>query len=137
MSSGFTSDWFFNQIRKSNKTQVVELPTPSARFLITRSTDEVKLNKTEREYLMMLRARSSVVWLGIQSITLKLGFDLRFTADFVVLEDEQLTFIDTKGGFIREDSTIKIKTAAHFFPMFRFLVAQKTKTGWKEKVIQP
>lgn len=105
-------------------------------FALQPSHDEARLNKTERAYLVLLRARQDVDWIGIQSVTLKIGDDCRLTCDFVYLCDGVLTFVDTKGGFIREDSTIKIKAAARMFPWARFIVAQKISGTWAEKIIR-
>ena len=105
-------------------------------FVINPSHDESKLNKTERAYLSLLRARKDVDWIGIQNVTLKIGDDCRLTCDFVYLCAGRLTFVDTKGAFIREDSTIKIKCAARMFPWATFVVAQKISGTWTEKIIK-
>lgn len=104
-------------------------------FVMSPSRDEAKLNKTERAYLGVLRARNDIEWIGIQSVTLKLADDCRLTCDFIYLCSGKLTFVDTKGGFIREDSTIKIKVAARMFPWASFVVAQRISGTWTEKVI--
>jgi hypothetical protein len=94
------------------------------------------LNKTERAYytrLVMLNVRC----LHIQSITLVLAHDCRFTADFSYRDENgRITFVDVK-GFQREDALIKIKMAARLFPEFRFVIATKANTieGWQHKEI--
>ena len=109
----------------------------SAAFALAESTDEAHLNKTERSYLARLRANAEVQWVGIQNVTLKLGDDCRFTPDFCYIIGGRMTFVDTKGGFIREDSIIKIKTAARMFRWAKFVVAQLNKCQWTEKEIKP
>ena len=104
-------------------------------FTLAPSKDEDKLNKTEKRYLARLRSDTDVEWIGIQSVTLKLGDDCRFTPDFCYIKKARMTFVDTKGGFVREDSTIKIKTAARMFPWASFVVAQLIKSQWTEKQI--
>lgn len=104
---------------------------------IAPSTDEQKLNRTERAYLAYLRARG-LSWIGVQNITLKLADDCRLTCDFCYINSEgRLTLVDTKGGFWREDAKIKIKVAARQFPFITFIVAHKEKTQWREEVIKP
>lgn len=121
--------------RTPTPCRVPREPDSGNSFEIYPVSEEVKLNKTEREYLKIIRNRSLGQWIGIQNITLKIGNDCRFTVDFVYLWNGEMRFVDVKGGFVREDSTIKIKTAARMFPMFKFVVAQKTKSGWTETVI--
>jgi hypothetical protein len=104
---------------------------------ITKSTDESKLNKTEQAYLAMLRAKN-YAYLGIQNITLKLGDDLRLTMDFNFINEQgRFVFVDTKGGFWREDAKIKVKVAARMYRWATFIVAHKEKSGWTEEIIKP
>lgn len=109
---------------------------------IAESTDEERLNKNEKAYLAWLRTQNDY-WIGIQNITLKLGFDLRYTPDFAALDGEGMRLIDCKGvkkdGTILcwEDSKIKMKVAARVFPMFRFVIAYKDKGIWHHADIKP
>lgn len=112
-------------------------PPPTPAFSIKPSCDEEKLNDTERAYLAALRRDHDVLWIGVQNITLKLGFDCRFTPDFCFLKNGVLTFVDTKGGHVWEDSIIKIKTAARMFPWATFMQAQFKGGVWKEKKFRP
>jgi hypothetical protein len=125
------------QKEQLKKTQRLDRREPENvnSFSIKPSHDEDKLNKTERAYLAILRARTDVDWIGIQSVTLKIADDCRLTCDFIYLCAGVLTFVDTKGGFIREDSTIKIKVAARMFPWAKFVVAQRISGTWTEKVV--
>lgn len=114
---------------------LVNVATGRPCFDVAQSKDESKLNKTERRYLATLRANPNVKWIGIQSLTFKLGDDLRFTPDFCYLLDGKLICVDTKGGFIREDSAIKIKVAARMFPWAEFVVEQWSGGVWLSKKI--
>lgn len=94
-------------------------------------TAEDKLNKTEREFLMMFRASHPRHTIRVQAIRLELANDTRYTPDFNVTEsDGSWTFYEIKGGFVREDSWIKLKTAARQYPEIKFVKAQKTDGHW-------
>jgi len=108
----------------------------TANFVVRPSNDESKLNKTERAYLAELR-RLNYPHIGIQSITLKLGDDCRFTPDFNYLNASgEMVMVDVK-GFQRDDALVKIKTAARQFPMFRFVIVKRVNGLWEETVIKP
>ena len=100
---------------------------------------EDALNKTERAFLGRLRAGvyGPMDWIGIQCVTLKLGDDTRYTPDFATLsKDGGFRFWEVKGGYVREDALVKLKTAAHEFPWWPFVMAQKRDGGvWAEKVV--
>jgi len=100
------------------------------------STDEQKLNQTEKRYLAWLRAQGDL-WIGIQCFTLKLGHDCRYTPDFWALDELGLRAIDTKGKHVWEDSIIKLRIAARLFPFFRFLKASEANGLWKHKEFKP
>jgi len=102
---------------------------PRANFIIKPSTDEQKLNKTERRYLGELR-RLGYPYIGIQNITLKLADDTRYTCDFNFLDENGHLVFDEVKGFFRDDAKVKIKVAARQYRMFKFRVVRKTKTGW-------
>ncbi len=105
-------------------------------FKASPSTDEAKLNKTERAYLAYLR-RLGVPSLGIQNVTLKLADDCRLTVDFNYIDENgRWTFVDVK-GFQREDALIKMKVAARLFPILRFVIVKKDGTGWDAKEVKP
>ena len=107
-----------------------------ARLSITPSSDESKLNKTERAYLQVLRARG-FHFVGIQNITLKLGDDCRYTPDFNHLDnDGRLVFSEVK-GFMRDDALVKLKVAARVFSIFQFFLVRKNGSGWDVTEIKP
>lgn len=100
------------------------------------STDEAKLNKTERAYLahlLMLKVPN----LRVQKITLKLAWDTRLTVDFTYVDENgRLTFVDVK-GFQREDALIKMRVAASQYPEFRFVIVKREKGGWETTEVNP
>ncbi len=103
---------------------------------IAQSTDEQKLNKTERAYLAVLRARG-YPWIGIQNVTLKLGDDCRFTPDFSFVDPGgRMTFVDVK-GFQRDDALVKIKAAARQFAWALFQIVSRDGNGWEIKEVKP
>lgn len=101
---------------------------------IAESTDESKLNKTEKAYLAYLRTLNPK-FIGIQNITLKLANDCRLTPDFVTVDDG-IVFTDVK-GFQREDALIKMKVAARQFRWAKFVIVKKTKSGWEHTEVKP
>ena len=110
-------------------------PPPQTTFHPGKSTDEAKLNKPERAVLEHLRALRKEC-IGVQSITLKLANDCRFTPDFSYLENGKLILIDVK-GYQREDALIKIKVAARQFSWIEFQIVKKAKGGWDVRTVQP
>ena|ERR1035437_186153 len=123
---------------KQLAADIVKLHTADAEavFVIKPSTDESKLNKTERARLEWLRTLG-VQAIGVQAITLKLGDDCRFTPDFNYIADiGRMVFEDVK-GFQRDDALVKIKAAARKFSWATFLIVKKAKCGWEETKIKP
>ena len=101
------------------------------------SSDEDKLNKTEKAWLCQLRLLYPAYHIGIQSITLKLGDDCRYTPDFWTIDaNGQLFFWETK-GFFRDDAKVKIKVAARLFRWARFVVVTRAKGVWTETPVSP
>ncbi len=96
------------------------------------------MNKTEAEYGRMIHAdwqTGKVSWWGYETVTLKLGPDCRYTPDFMLMmPNGQIEFHEVKGGFIRDDSKVKLKVAAEKFP-FVFKLAQKKNGRWSVEEI--
>ncbi len=92
-----------------------------------------EMNKTEAEYGMMIHAewhKGAVLWWGFEQVTLKIGPNCRYNPDFVLMRSNgQIEFHEVKGGFIRDDSMVKLKAAAEKFP-FVFKLAQKKNGRW-------
>lgn len=108
------------------------LPPPTGE-----SEMERRLNKTEKRFLAVLRSRNYKL-IGIQEITLRLAFDLRYTPDFHTgYYGGSITFWEVKGGFEREDARVKIKMAAAKFPHCQFIKAVWKDGLWTETVIRP
>lgn len=99
------------------------------------TTDEAKLNKTEKAYLKWAESLGAL-WVGCQCITLKIGDDCRFTMDFWILDEQGLRAVDVK-GFQRDDALVKIKVAARLFPWIRFLIARRNGLVWEHTEIKP
>lgn len=134
-----TSDQYRAHLSKSKKVS----PSPVAEAALvecvmpaTPSTDEERLNKTEKAYLAHLRAHG-FRWIGIQSLTLKLGDDCRYSPDFITISiSGELTAREVK-GFFRDDAKVKIKVAARMFPWIKFIVVRKDKSGWTHEPMKP
>jgi len=124
------------QARLKNPSGITAKPSLSAAPLkVKESTDEEKLNKTERAYLAFLRSRR-VRWIGIQNITLKLADDTRYTPDFWTIDDcNMLNAIEVK-GFFRDDAKVKLKVAARQFPFVTFWVVRRDGTGWTNEHVK-
>ena len=120
-------------------TELGVTPGPATNHIliatVKQSTDEQKLNKLERAWLAVMRQRNYAE-IGIQSITLKIGNDTRYTPDFSAVVDGVFTFFETK-GFFRDDAKVKIKVTARQFRWARFVLVEKTKGQWKEAEIKP
>lgn len=110
--------------------------TPKVNILPRDTTDEHKLNPTERKYLNYLES-VNYPWLGIQNITLKLAHDCRYTPDFWTLETDGSLVAREVKGYFREDAKIKIKTAARLFPWIKFILAFDEKGSWRHELVKP
>jgi len=62
-----------------------------------------------------------------ESIILRIANGLTLRPDFPTWKDGRLTFYEVKGAHIREDSLVKLKSAAHEFKHIKFFLCQ-----WKE-----
>lgn len=106
------------------------------------------MNRTEARYAGELDLRQKVgeiAWYDFEGVTLKLGFDCRYTPDFaVMLANGELEMHEVKGSkssrrsngttvqvpYSRDDSKVKIRVAARMFP-FRFKMVHPTTAGWE------
>lgn len=111
-------------------------PLADCRAVIAPTTDEAKLNKTERAYLAFLRSEQHW-WIGVQNVTLKLADDTRFTVDNVVINPEGRVEGHEVKGFMRGDALVKLKVAARQFPWITFWLVRKTKNGWNRQPVKP
>ena len=96
-------------------------------------------SKLEYQYAAWLeqeqREGTINVW-WYEPIKLRLATKCFYTPDFLVqLPSNDMEFRETKGGFIRDDSIVKIKVAARLYRCFRFKMVQFNKGEWIEKEI--
>ena len=107
-----------------------------ARCVVNPTTEESKLNKSEREWLGILRSRC-IQRIGVQNITLKIGDDCRYTPDFNGIgPGGEAIFWEVK-GFMRDDALVKLKVAARAFSQFRFILCRKKGGKWEEEEVHP
>lgn len=131
--SGFTPGWLSQHLAKKGKVPEVSAPTVCASFAINATTDEQKLNKTERGFYEILRRRAQ--WVKPHAITLKLADDTRYTADLPAVEDGVFSFYEVK-GFMRDDARVKLLVAARGYPMFRFVLVRKVAGKFEEEEVR-
>lgn len=133
------SSWTQQQVDDYNSRNV-----PNAHTILTGhhtltwkpSKDEAGLNKTEAEYLFNLRARR-YPFIGIKSITLKIGDDCRYTPDFVTYSIDCGICLHEVKGFMRDDALVKMKVVARMFPFWRLVCARKVKGQWSVTEVDP
>lgn len=91
-------------------------------------------SKAEEAWAARLEARrlaGEIRSWRFEAVTLKLGFDCRYTPDFyVVLESGAVELHEVKGGKAWDDAMVKLKAAATQFPQFTFVFARLIKTTW-------
>ena len=96
------------------------------------------MNKTERAYADYLERGRSLCnmdengqllkfWL-FEAVRLKLARGAWFKPDFMLVYDDRIEFHDVK-GFMREAANVRNKVAARFFPMFKFQIVRRLKSG--------
>lgn len=144
LDPSFLPDKFLSKMAKADRAPLgkaesasVGSKAPITNLVIAPSTDEQRLNKTERAWLRQLQLTHPSTHIGVQSLTLKLGDDCRYTPDFWTIDaNGQLIFWEVK-GFWRDDALVKIKTAARMFRWARFIVITKDKTGFNERPVSP
>lgn len=97
-----------------------------------------RMNKTETAYAAHLTSLGFRWW--FEAVTLRLADDVRYTADFLVVADGTLELHDVKAWWKKagkvgwqEDSRVKWKTAAEFFPLFAFVAAWCKEGVWEEE----
>lgn len=141
MSNSFR-DWDMTKLAAHNKRvagEPIEQPkvVTHTNLVISKTTDEEKLNKLERDWLRELRLMHPKENIGIQSITLKLANDCRLTPDFWTVDPNgQHIFWETK-GYMRGDADVKLRVAARLFLQFRFILVTREKGKWVQTPIKP
>lgn len=118
-------------------SEIIEANTHALKMSLPKLTSKPLLNKLESDFKAELEYRGHRRILS-QSITLKIGTDCRYTADFATVgNDLQLVLWEVKGPFAWEDSIIKLKVAARQYDWISFILVKRDKaTGkWIEKLI--
>lgn len=100
------------------------------------STDEEKLNKTERAYLKFLRDINPH-WIGIQCTSFKLGDDCRYNPDFLVINHEGRLQAHEVKGFMRDDALVKLKVFARMYSWIELILAVNVKGRWLVTTVKP
>lgn len=119
----------------SDPVSPADIAKVRSNLVIQPSTDEAKLNKTERAYLNLLRAQG-YPWIGVQNITLKLGDDCRYSPDFWTIGPNGELMAHEVKGFFRDDAKVKLKVAARMFTWIRFILIQRKAGQWIETEVK-
>jgi len=94
-----------------------------------------QMNQTERRYsdrLELLKRAGEIVWYEFEPINLRLGNNLFYSPDFMVLtKDLALQIHEVKGTYVTDDALVKIKAAAAKFP-FEFIMYKYKNKTWEE-----
>jgi hypothetical protein len=96
------------------------------------------MNKTEREWSVMLEARrvaGELLYWSYEPIKVRMADNTFYTPDFlVVLASGAMELHEVKGAFVMDDARLKFKLVAEHFPA-ALVWAQKVKGGaWKVEV---
>ena len=93
------------------------------------------MNNTEKLYVARLELRKhigEVLWYEFEAINLRLGDNLFYKPDFLVMtSDRSLQVHEVKGGYVTDDAIMKIKAASAKFP-FDFYMFKYQKKEWEE-----
>ena len=97
------------------------------------------MNKTEARFAVMLnqlKHSGEIVEWKYADVQFQLGeFRCWYRPDFRVIEiDGTITFIETKGGYIWDDSKVKFKAAARQYPEFNWAMYQEKKGKWSTQI---
>ena len=106
------------------------------------------MNKGESlyaDYLDTRKLAGEIVAWWFEGMTFRLAEHDRYTPDFTVIDVAgQVRLYDVKGRkgetyYAREDSAVKIRSAAGMFPYFRFVIVWPAPGGgaWRSKEIRP
>lgn len=123
-------------LRIINTQKVMNAPVESVkeRYQALGRMKGRKMNKTEaayNNYLEVIKQAGEYLWFEFEPMNLRLADKCFYKVDFMVLtKNMQLEVHETKGGFITDDSLVKIKAAAEKFP-FKFKIIQLIKGEWK------
>ena len=91
---------------------------------------EDRLNKTERAFLAYLKTQDYRT-IHVQEITLKLGWDTRYTPDFATIDAENRVTLWEVKGFMRDDARVKLFAAASKYRQWRFMLVRREAGQWR------
>lgn len=99
------------------------------------------MNRTESAMALLLEAQrqaGEIVRWGREMITLRWPDGLCYSPDFTVLLSKAnlpatypITFIETKGAFVRDDALVKFRAARAYWPDFEFQMWRLVKGRWE------
>lgn len=103
-----------------------------------------KMNKSEQayaRYLDSLHRAGQIAHYKYEAVTLKLGDDCRYTADFLVigtggeveLHDVKALWKSKGKVHVEDDAQVKIRTACQQFPFFTFKIVWMDNGVWHSK----
>lgn len=91
---------------------------------------EDRLNKTERAFLAYLKTQDYRT-IHVQEITLKLGWDTRYTPDFATIDAENRVTLWEVKGFMRDDARVKLFAAASKYRQWHFMLVRREAGQWR------
>jgi hypothetical protein len=121
------------EARLSQEGHVTVRFSPAARGRVPARHTPGEMNGAEANFYQQLELRrlaGEFCAIHFEQVTLKLGKDLRYTPDFFVVDKDGFISCYEVKGFFRDDSRVKILTAAQAFPYFAFYLARKQRGAW-------
>lgn len=97
-----------------------------------------RLNKLETDFREELKRRGHTI-IYEQAVTLKLGFDCRYTPDLVTvtLNPVETVCWEVKGPKVWDDAMVKLRVAARIYPWLTFVLVKRDDAGAWVDVIVP
>ena len=91
------------------------------------------MNGLETRFAELLQQRklaAEIVEWKYEAVKLRLGEKCFYEPDFMVIENDQVVFYETKGHW-EDDARVKIKAVANQYPWFRFVAVRFDRGEWK------
>jgi hypothetical protein len=137
MSSHYSEDWLKEHMaRKAARLEAdLDRAAKPVRPVLAAPPIKDRMNKTERRYavevLEPMKRAGEILDYGFERVRLRLADNTWYWPDFDIVErDYTMAVHEVKGGFIREDSWIKLKVAADRYRHVAFVKAQFKKGKW-------
>jgi hypothetical protein len=95
-------------------------------------------NKTEARYdvhLRLLQCAGEILDYRWDAINLRLGPDVHYRPDFLVVYPDRFEVHEVKGNFCRDDARVKVRTAAAIYSWWKFKVVRWIKGNWEVEEI--